>query len=56
MARAGSRWFSILIGTLFIFFGVVLLLDHLGMETDTLWRYWPVVLIALGVGVIFSRK
>ncbi len=56
MARSGSRWFSVLIGTVLIFFGGVLLLDRLGIETETFWRYWPVVLNALGVGVIFSKR
>ena len=56
MGHRQSYWFSFLMGVLLVFFGAVILLDRLGIETDMLWDFWPVVVIAVGVGVIFSRR
>jgi hypothetical protein len=39
-----------------IFAGVVFLLDNLGLlPIEELGRYWPVLLIAVGVGLLFQR-
>jgi hypothetical protein len=40
-----------------IFFGVLLLLENLGVANDLVARYWPAVLIILGiVGLLDVRR
>jgi predicted membrane protein len=40
-----------IVGALVCLVGVLFLLDHLGIiSVDHLWRFWPVVLIAVGAG------
>jgi hypothetical protein len=36
--------------------GVVLLLHQLGYIRGDIWKYWPVLLIVLGVGMIFAAR
>lgn len=46
-------------GVFLLFIGVVLLLQSLGVLPwtlwNTLWRFWPVVLIATGLGLLLRR-
>jgi hypothetical protein len=54
--RANGRSRVPLAPILLIFFGVVFLLDNLGvLELRELLRYWPVAMIALGVYLLFAR-
>ena len=40
-----------------IFFGVLFLLENLGVADGIVGRYWPVILIALGIsGLLNMRK
>lgn len=46
-------------GLIFVFIGGVLLLDNFGVidfHWDTLWRFWPLVLIIIGANMLFSRE
>lgn len=44
-------------GIVLIIIGVVLLLNNLGvLDWDFLWKFWPVILIAAGVMMLFPRK
>jgi hypothetical protein len=53
-ARGGSQFPVIPI--LLIAFGAIILLDNLGLfEIRTILRYWPVMLIALGVYLLVGR-
>ena len=36
--------------------GVVLLLHQMGYLHGNIWRYWPVLLIVWGVGMIFASR
>jgi hypothetical protein len=40
--------------------GVIFLLNNLGMLSwsvwDVLWRFWPIVLIAIGLDILFGRR
>ena len=46
----GTMW----IGLVVIAIGLVLLLEQLGVLEGGLSKYWPVLLIAFGVGLIFN--
>lgn len=53
MSRRQSS--QIVVGLLMISAGTVLLLENVGLvRVDGLWRYWPVVVIAIGVGRVFD--
>jgi hypothetical protein len=45
---------------LLIFFGIYLLADNLNLLPKdylaSLWQWWPLVLIAIGLSVIFRNK
>jgi len=46
---------GVIAGAVIVAVGLVLLLDNMGvMHADNLWRYWPVILIAVGVGRILE--
>ncbi|MEO8026564.1 MAG: DUF5668 domain-containing protein [Bryobacteraceae bacterium] len=52
--RGGSGLFA---GALLTLLGVLLLLDNLGIvEFRDIWRYWPLIFIAMGVGRILSSR
>lgn len=56
LGRADGRSRIPLAPILLIFFGVVFLLDNLGLlELRELLRYWPVAMIALGLYLLFAR-
>jgi len=45
--RGVSRWIP---GAILIVLGTVFLLDHLNViNADVIWKYWPLLLIALGI-------
>ena len=45
------------IGILFVAFGVLLLLQELGIIYGSIWNYlWPIALIAMGVDFIFKDR
>ena len=43
------------IGVALILVGALFLLERLDIIEEGVWRYWPVLLIALGASVIFDR-
>ena len=44
-------------GALLLIFGVLLLLDKLGVINGNIWDYfWPAALVALGVHLIFRSR
>src|SRR3974390_1201976 len=45
-ARSGGLW----PGLILVIIGTVVLLDHMGIiSSDRLWKFWPVLLLVLGV-------
>jgi len=47
---------GIIPGMILLTIGVVFLLDHMGLiHADSLWRFWPVILIAIGLRKIFQK-
>src|SRR5258708_9405822 len=50
MRRRHSGFGSLLIGLIIAAIGVLLLLENLGVRyVDDAWRYWPVILILVGI-------
>ena len=45
---------SVPLGTILVFFGVLLLLQNLGVSDNLVGRYWPVALIILGLVSVFN--
>jgi len=44
-------------GVVLMVIGVVLLLDKMELlEMRSLWHYWPILVVALGVGGLFERR
>lgn len=47
-------------GLILVFFGVLFLLQSLGVVSwaiwGTLWRFWPVILIVLGLGILWGSR
>lgn len=47
-------------GVLFLFFGVVLLLQSVGVLDweiwGTLWKFWPVFIVVAGLNILFRRR
>lgn len=44
-------------GIVLILIGVLFLLDNFGIDLwDNLWRFWPVILIAAGVAMLFPKR
>lgn len=51
--RGMSGWFP---GALLIFIGTLILLDHLNViNGERIWRYWPLLLIALGIAKLVNE-
>ena len=47
----------LLMGALVIVFGGLLLLGNLHIfEAETILRFWPVILVALGLNMIFGHR
>ncbi len=48
---------KLVIGLIAIFIGTIFLLDHQGIiHAGNLWRFWPMIFIAIGVGKLFERN
>lgn len=43
-----------LVALVLIVFGVLLLLENLGVADDLVGRYWPVILIIVGLASLFN--
>ncbi|MGE5672543.1 MAG: LiaI-LiaF-like domain-containing protein [Mycobacterium leprae] len=44
-------------GLILIALGVIFLLDNLGFFSwVSIWKFWPLILVALGVGLLVPRK
>ena len=43
-------------GSIIVLLGIVLLLGNLGMLPTDVWKYWPLILVFLGVAIIFSQQ
>jgi predicted membrane protein len=55
--RRHHKGSSVLFGVMLTLLGVALLLDNLGfLEFRDIWRFWPVILIAMGVGRILAAR
>lgn len=58
--KSRRRGDSLVLPILLILLGVLLLLDNLniiaGIDWSTIWRLWPVLLIALGLEIILGRR
>jgi hypothetical protein len=51
-----NTWPRLLVGGTMIFVGVFLILVNIGlMDADVLWRYWPVILIVIGLAKMFQE-
>jgi len=59
-SERGRRGGSLVIPVILILFGVLLLLDSLniipGIDWTTLFKFWPLILIAIGVEIILGRR
>lgn len=54
--RAGLCSANLFFGALFILVGTVLLLDRLGfVDSRVIFQYWPAILLASGLGMLFRR-
>ena len=42
------------VGVILIFFGVLFLLDNLGVSDNLVGKYWPLILIVLGIMSILN--
>ncbi|MEW6511288.1 MAG: DUF5668 domain-containing protein [Bacteroidota bacterium] len=52
--RFGSQ---VVIGTLLILAGVALLLENQGLiEVGSIWRYWPLIIVAFGVAKLARAR
>ena len=55
--RRHHKGSSALFGVVLTLIGVALLLDNLGfLEFRDIWRFWPLVLVAMGVGRLISAR
>ena len=44
-------------GLALLLFGIILLLEKLGIISGSIWGYfWPILLIVIGLGIIFGRR
>lgn len=43
-------------GSIVVLLGIVLLLYNLGMIPTDIWKYWPLILVFLGIAIIFSQQ
>lgn len=44
-------------GVVLILIGLLLLLQNLGiLQWGSLWKFWPVILIAVGISMIMPRR
>ncbi len=44
-------------GAAVLLFGIILLLNKLGIISGSVWGYfWPILLILVGLGIIFGRR
>lgn len=55
MGRQTNGWSRYLVGWGLVLLGGAFLLEKLGLIHGTLWSYWPVLLIIIGIGIL-SRK
>lgn len=54
--RSG-RWIGILPGLLLAALGTIFLLDHMGvLRAESLWKYWPLLIIAAGLIKLFNQR
>ena len=44
----------VFVGVILVFFGVLLLLENLDVSENLVGRYWPVILIILGLASVFN--
>ncbi len=56
MSAHRKNWSHYLGGILLIVIGVGFLLEKLGVLHGSIWTYWPVILIIIGIGMLFDRK
>lgn len=57
LGQSNARRCVMFFGVLLIIMGVLMLLDQLGVLHGDMWDYfWPTVIIAIGVSMIFKHK
>jgi len=56
MGRHSNGWYRYMTGGLLIVIGVGFLLQKLNIITDSIWSYWPVVLIVIGIATLVKRR
>jgi hypothetical protein len=57
VGESNARRFLMFFGVLLIIMGVLMLLDQLGVLPGDMWDYfWPTVIMAIGVSMIFKDK
>src|SRR5512133_1395652 len=55
--RSGRPTGKLVIGIIAIAAGILFLLDQQGiLDVRSLWRYWPVVFIVIGIGKLFESN
>lgn len=43
-------------GSIVVLLGLVFLLNNFGVIPQEAWKYWPLILVFLGVAIIFSQQ
>jgi hypothetical protein len=56
MGNRSDGWSRYLVGWGLVLLGVAFLLEKLGLIRGTLWSYWPVLLIIIGIGVLTRKR
>lgn len=56
MSRHSNGWSRYITGGLLIVIGVGFLLEKLDIITGSIWSYWPVVLIVIGIATLVKGR
>jgi len=53
---SGTATASLIVGLTIVAIGVLFLLDNFGVPVGNFWRYWPAILIAIGLAKIVDSR
>ena len=53
VCRFKPRFFLGLVGIILIMVGILLFLQNLGINVNFAWKFWPVVLIIIGINLLY---
>ena len=56
MANQPRGWTKYVIGWGLVILGVLLLLEKLGVITGSLFTFWPILVILIGIGTLIKRR